>query len=301
MKLRYSEAFYSVQGEGAYVGVPSVFLRTFGCNLRCMGFGLPRGTANRKELQEQGIKHNPEVAELIATDGGDILNRATTFEDLPVIHTGCDTYASIYPEFKNYMMNKDVDEVVEHLLSLTPEGRWTQEDGQDVHLIITGGEPLLGWQKMYIELFNHPRMKDLKNVTFETNTTQKLHPDLLEYFGSQERIRFTFSCSPKLSVSGETWDDAIKPEIAASYASVPNSDMYFKFVVADRTDIEDANRAFEAYRKAGVNVPVYLMPLGGRSEEYDLNVTEVAEVCMEKGWRFSPRLHISLFGNAWGT
>jgi len=47
--------------------------------------------------------------------------------------------------------------------------------------------------------------------------------------------------------------------------------------------------------------PVYLMPLGGRSEEYNLNVKEVAEVCMEKGWRFTPRLHISLFGNAWGT
>ena len=41
-KLRYSEAFYSVQGEGKFVGVPSVFLRTFGCNFRCMNFGLPR-------------------------------------------------------------------------------------------------------------------------------------------------------------------------------------------------------------------------------------------------------------------
>ena len=42
MKLRYSEAFYSVQGEGKFVGVPSVFLRTFGCNFRCMNFGLSR-------------------------------------------------------------------------------------------------------------------------------------------------------------------------------------------------------------------------------------------------------------------
>ena len=43
MKLRYSEAFYSVQGEGRFVGVPSIFLRVFGCNFECAGFGQPRG------------------------------------------------------------------------------------------------------------------------------------------------------------------------------------------------------------------------------------------------------------------
>ena len=43
--------------------------------------------------------------------------------DLPIIHTGCDTYASIYPEFKHFNMLKDVDEVVEHLVSLTPNGK----------------------------------------------------------------------------------------------------------------------------------------------------------------------------------
>ena len=55
------------------------------------------------------------------------------------------------------------------------------------------------------------------------------------------------------------------------------------------------------YREAGIEAPVYLMPMGGRSEEYNLNVQEVATICMERGWRFTPRLHISLFGNAWGT
>jgi 7-carboxy-7-deazaguanine synthase len=288
--LRYSEAFYSVQGEGKFVGVPSVFLRTFGCNFRCQNFGLPRDTPKGR--------YNPEVAKLIEDGVHETVER---FEDLPLVFTGCDTYASIYPEFKHLVMDKTIDEVVDHLLSLTPEGRWTMANGQDVHLILTGGEPLLAWQRLYIELFEHPRMKDLRNVTFETNTTQWLHEDFRYYLQDVSRFRTTFSCSPKLSVSGESWEDAIKPAVAASYASILNCDLYLKFVVADDVDVEEVDRAVEAYRAEGVNCPVYLMPVGGRTEGYNLTVQQVARLAMEKGYRFTPRLHISLFGNAWGT
>ena len=298
MKLRYSEAFYSVQGEGRFVGVPSVFLRTFGCNFRCMNFGLDRGEPMRDVKQKAGIKHNQEVQDLIDNN---VHKDTKEFNDLPIIHTGCDTYASIYPEFKHYNMLKEVDDVVEHLLSLTPNGKWVQDNGQDIHLIMTGGEPLLGWQRLYIDLFEHPKMGNLKNVTFETNTTQLLHGEFKDYLQNQDRFEITWSCSPKLSVSGEPWETAIKPEVARDYADVGGSIMYLKFVVADRTDIEEAGRAVEEYKAAGIHCPVYLMPLGGRSEEYNLNVQEVANICMEKGWRFTPRLHISLFGNAWGT
>jgi 7-carboxy-7-deazaguanine synthase len=298
MKLRYSEAFYSVQGEGKFVGVPSVFLRTFGCNFRCMNFGLGRDAPSRAENQANGVKHNPEVAELIASD---VHKTTTDFNDLPIIHTGCDTYASIYPEFKKLMMDRTVDEVVEHLLSLTPDGKWTMDNGQDVHLIFTGGEPLLGWQRFYTELLDHPRMQDLKNVTFETNTSQKLRDDFRDYISNQERFEVTWSCSPKLSVSGERWEDAINPDIASEYFAVHGSELYLKFVVADSVDVEEVKRAVAEYRSAGIDCPVYLMPLGGRSEEYTLNVKEVAELCMAQGWRFTPRLHIDLFGNAWGT
>ena len=297
MKLRYSEAFYSVQGEGKFVGVPSVFLRTFGCNFRCMNFGL-KNEPMRDEKLKQGIKHNQEVADLIAKD---VHKTTKEFNDLPIIHTGCDTYASIYPEFKHFNKQAEVDEVVEHLLSLTPEGKWTMDNGQDVHLIMTGGEPLLAWQRLYVELFEHPRMRDLKNVTFETNTTQNLHDDFFNYLNDQDRFEVTWSCSPKLSVSGEPWETAIKPNVAREYSLVDGSDMYLKFVVASQDDFDEVTRAVEAYRNAGIQCPVYLMPLGGRSEEYNLNVQEVAEACMERGWRFTPRLHISLFGNAWGT
>ena len=298
MKLRYSEAFYSVQGEGKFVGVPSVFLRTFGCNFRCMNFGLDRSEPMRDEKQKNGIIHNQEVQGLL--DAG-VHETTKEFNDLPIIHTGCDTYASIYPEFKKYNKQATVDEVVEHLLSLTPNGKWVQDNGQDIHLIMTGGEPLLAWQRLYVELFEHPRMQDLKNVTFETNTTQKLHPDFKNYLESQDRFAVTWSCSPKLSVSGEPWETAILPNIASEYNSVNGSDLYLKFVVATDDDFDEVTRAVNEYRSAGVDCPVYLMPLGGRSEEYNLNVQEVANICMEKGWRFTPRLHISLFGNAWGT
>ena len=159
MKLRYSEAFYSVQGEGKFVGVPSVFLRTFGCNFRCMNFGVDKSVGDRWEQHARGERYNAEVKQLL--DNG-IHKTTKEFNDLPIVHTGCDTYASIYPEFKHFNMLKSVDEVVEHLLSLLPEGKWTMDNGQDVHLILTGGEPLLAWQRLYVELFEHPRMKDLK-------------------------------------------------------------------------------------------------------------------------------------------
>jgi organic radical activating enzyme len=82
MKLRYSEAFYSVQGEGKFVGVPSVFLRTFGCNFRCMNFGLGKDEPSRAEKHEAGQRYNQEVLDLL--DSG-IIAKTEKFTDLPII------------------------------------------------------------------------------------------------------------------------------------------------------------------------------------------------------------------------
>src|SRR5579871_1787940 len=44
--LKIAEIFYSLQGEGSLVGVPSVFIRTSGCNLRCSWCDTPYASWN---------------------------------------------------------------------------------------------------------------------------------------------------------------------------------------------------------------------------------------------------------------
>lgn len=52
--MRISEIFYSVQGEGRRLGTPSVFIRTSGCNLRCVWCDTPY-TSWRPEGEEWSV------------------------------------------------------------------------------------------------------------------------------------------------------------------------------------------------------------------------------------------------------
>jgi organic radical activating enzyme len=285
-KLKVSELFYSIQGEGRYMGVPSVFLRTFGCNFTCDGFGMPKG--------EKSDERN-----VIAIQAKNFKN----YRDLPLVHTGCDSYASWDVRFKHLSPVLDTNSITATIMDILPHKRW-----EDEHLVITGGEPLLGWQKSYSDLLGHPSNWRLKELTFETNGTQFLKDDFMEflcnwrdgwYEAGNVRKEITFSVSPKLSVSGESWNDAIKPDIIAQYQKVGY--VYLKFVVASDKDVEEAEQAVNEYRNAGFTGPVYIMPLGGTDQLYSLNNRTVAEYAMKKGWRYSDRLQIPLFKNAWGT
>jgi organic radical activating enzyme len=195
------------------------------------------------------------------------------------------------------------EELVDRMLALTPNNRWTQNNGNDVHLVITGGEPLLGWQRAYEELLSHPGMADLKNLTFETNGTQELHENfklyLIKWAQEVPGREVTFSVSAKLSASGESWSDAICPEVVSSYQEYGHA--YLKFVVETEDHVNEAVRAVDAFRAGGFTGVVYLMPVGGTLNPYDANTQLVAQECIKRGFNFSPRLHISLFGNSWGT
>lgn len=293
-KITYTEIFYSIQGEGRWAGVPSVFFRTYGCNFRCRKFGRT----------DDFEGHNPEVIKIIEMVQNDP-DRYREFKDLPLVTTGCDTYASIYPEFKHFNQQDDVDTIVDRMHAIIPDQTWDQGWNDDVHLVITGGEPLLGYQRLYPDMLERCRTNGLRNLTFETNGSQELYPEVSEYLFEEftrhgrDRDNLTFSVSPKLPCSGESWDKAINPKVVKSYEMIGMT--YLKFVVATRQDVEDAKRAVDEFREAGFGGPVYLMPVGGIPQVYNLNTQQVATLAMERGWRYSPRLQVDIWRNEWGT
>lgn len=279
MSLKISEIFYSLQGEGRYMGVPSIFLRTYGCNFQCKGFGMEKG---KYSIQ----------ADAIANNGVEY----TSYDSLPLVTTGCDSYASWHPKFKHLSPTMTIDEIVDRMIALLPNGVWGS-----VHLVITGGEPLLpGWQKIYPELLRHPKLADLKHITFETNGTQELSLDFENYLYMERRYQTTFSISPKLSVSGELREKAIRPEIVTEY-QFSGHGSYLKFVVASEDDVTEALEVMQLYKDKGFRGEIYLMPVGGVNEVYNLNNQRVAELALKHGLRYSDRLHLPLFGNSWGT
>lgn len=286
-EFKVSEIFYSAQGEGRFVGVPSVFFRTFGCNFKCPGFGLPVG---EKTTEPDDI--------------GKVVHLYPTFNDLPLANTGCDSYASWHPAFKHLSPNYSVEQAIDAMLDLTPNNHWEQANGNDVHLVITGGEPLLGWQQLYPALLSNSRMSDLANLTFETNGTQKLHDDFHTYlfeewtrFG-RDRDYLTFSVSPKLTSSGEKWADAIKPDVVVEYQTLGYT--YLKFVIENILDFNEVDQAVSEYRAAGFGGQVYVMPVGGTDKAYFSNTRHIADEALARGYRYSPRLHVDIWSNGWG-
>jgi len=289
-KIKIAELFYSIQGEGRYMGVPSVFMRTFGCNFRCKKFGRARD-----EVIEGA---NPEVAAVMTR-----VSEFKSYNELPLVSTGCDTYAAIYPEFKDLSPYRSPEEIVTDIMAMLPYRQW-----RDEHLVITGGEPLLAWQQIYPVLLSRPEMLRLKEITFETNGTQLLYPEFRHFllnwtlnptYGRRGPNALTFSVSAKLTCSGESREDAIRPDVVMQYQEVGHT--YLKFVIAQEQDAEEALEVLEIYRREGFTGDVYLMPVGGVESVYSLNNRRVAELAIQHGLRYSDRLQVPLFKNEWGT
>lgn len=227
--MKISEIFFSVQGEGMLVGMPSVFVRTSGCNLRC---------------------------------------------------TWCDTpNTSWKSDGRDETMGRILSEVRRH---------WSD------HVVVTGGEPMIAPE--IGELTEKLKQLDL-HITIETAGTvfAPVTCDLM-------------SISPKLSNSTPREREGgrfaamherkrIQPEILEQLmATYPYQ---LKFVVREPEDIreiKDLVDSLDADRRR-----VVLMAEGTDPEILHERSLWLIEHCKVQNYRFSPRLHIDLYGDQPGV
>lgn len=288
----YSEIFRSIQGEGLYTGELSLWYRGYLCNLTCAGFNQP----------------DPTDKSTYFPVGADVsLIGVTNITDIPVFEFGCDSAYSVAKKFKNLQYKETPEEVASKLDNLLPiRGTWVNED-YNFHMVFTGGEPLLRRsQKDLVQLFqvweNRADGERPTHITFETNGTQKIIPELLECLKKDYIKEVLMSYSPKLfTVSGEENSRAIKPDVIKSnIQSLGDKANYsLKFVVNQDercwVELEDVITQIGLGRKS-----VWLMPVGGRLETQEASAGDIADIAIAKGFKVSARVHNYLWANEVG-
>jgi len=307
-KYTYSEIFNSIQGEGYYTGSHTLWIRFFGCNLQCNGFG-------------QLDPSDPESYELPYKDYD--LEGIEKVEDLPVWEKGCDSSYTWSSKFKHLMKQATAKEIVKKIneVAITDTnpigGFYHPRSKQTAHLCITGGEPLMrSAQKCVIEMNEEwDYLITPKCITWETNGTQKLSTEFTDYLLDRNKwnIPVFFSVSPKLwTVAGEKRERAIKPKVVKDYynlgnivnrrTSIGSPSGQLKFVLGSkREQWNEMEEVLQLYRDEGIDWPVYIMPVGATVEEQEASAGKIAKMAYERGYNVSGRLHCYLFGNAIGT
>lgn len=223
--MKIAELFYSLQGEGSLMGMPSVFIRTSGCNLRC---------------------------------------------------AWCDTpYTSWQPEGAELSLDQIINEVKAHPAR---------------HVVVTGGEPMIAPE--IIPLTEHLRGVGL-HITIETAGTvfQPVACDLM-------------SISPKLSNSTPSGSCAAQHERLRMNRQVlldlmTRYEYQLKFVIEKPADVDEA-RALVSSVSANPQ-RVILMPEGTDRDLLRERGVWLAEIAKAEGFRFTPRLHVELWGNRRGV
>ena len=275
--MLYSEIFKSIQGEGHYTGVTTVWLRFFGCNLECNGFGQKDPT-------------DPSTYELPYLELP--LHPMQTIEALPVFKYGCDSSYSWSKRFKHLQKNETVEEVATRLLNKIKH---------DNHLAFTGGEPLLkAAQKNIVKILEYfVAYGKIPKITIETNGTREILPELHNMMQALD-TEFFFSVSPKIfGTSGEK--DRICPDIVAGYTRASEVGQ-LKFVCnGSEQSWDEIEDAIATFRHSKVNYPIWIMPVGATEESQHDNAAMVAEQTMERGYNVSARVHCYIWGNQIGT
>ena len=226
-----SEIFYSLQGEGLFIGMPSVFIRTAGCNLRCHW---------------------------------------------------CDTpYASWKPEGEELT-------IIEILARI--------ELYQCHHVVLTGGEPMIA--KGLSDLASELRRTG-HHITIETAGTIFLDGIACDLASLSPKLK---NSTPDHIIAGP-WaarheERRYHPDVIKAWLKFTKCQL--KFVVTAPEDIEEIESIIHDVGPMARD-HLFLMPEGVDSIVLRERSLWLAEMCLERKYRFAPRLHIDLYGNKRGT
>ncbi len=293
-KFSWSEVFMSIEGEAMYSGWPTVYIRFTGCNMECRGFNNPTGLDT---TSEEILGFNPSLFNDIFT--------------IPLITKGCDSIYSWDTKFKHMWIEGDETKLAQQVIDTIPHHQWRNPNSElPVILSLTGGEPTLRG-KTIPTLLEHPLMKDVHMLLIETNCSVPLHPSFTEYLENwikQPEKRLIWSNSPKLSISGEPREKAIRPDIAKSQIEFVSSrdynvEQYFKFVCENEQDFKEVVEVMDIYHKGGISylTPVYIMPAACLEEQQQNIAARIADLCIQYGYIYCHRIQNSVFGNGVGT
>jgi organic radical activating enzyme len=108
------ELFYSIQGEGLRIGLPSIFVRFTGCNLKCpwcdTKYSWDEAGVFSTDYVLNFIKSSKNVNELVFTGGEPLLNQDSILEIInkyPDLNYTIETNGTIIP-FKELAENKSI-------------------------------------------------------------------------------------------------------------------------------------------------------------------------------------------------
>ena len=298
MQVRYSEIFYSFQGEAEFAGVPAVWLRFFGCNLNCHGFGQKNPTDPSTYVLPYETFDTTNIADV---------------NELPVWTTGCDSSYSWSAKYKHLAKDVDLMELVDRLVDANknphnPEGKFVHPiTQQSTMMCFTGGEPMLQQKVIIAVLRELAHRKNMpKVVTIETNATKPLSSELKEFIGKEFQLlggtRWHWAMSPKLfTVSGE--ENVVNENNIYDYTMTRASSV-LKFVCngteASWNELDNhLNRI--RFKCHNFMPPVWIMPVGATKDAQEH--PDIANLCIEamnRGFNVATRNQCYVFGNVIG-
>jgi 7-carboxy-7-deazaguanine synthase len=251
----------TIQGEGKMVGIPVLFVRTAGCNLRCM-WSLPNGEVSLCDTPFASFDTRGEKRVPVETVKQIILNNIGMMNHL-IISGG-----------EPFIQAEGISELISEL-----------KKERNIHISVETNGTLFNEELVNnIDFFSiSPKLKNSVPTKAKLDKTGVMIPFEPEQVDKTRR-----------NIS------AIQAIIDHCRQS-PGKDFQLKFVVQNHHELIEIEEDFLAHLTGWNSDDVVLMPLGSTPEELIQTRMVTLEAAIERGWRFSPRLQINYFGGVAGV